>query len=365
MTETPAALGYRMPAEWEPHAATWLAWPHNRDDWPGKFAPIPWVYAEIVRHLVRSEPVNLIVRGKKGEPGARKTLERAGVPVDRVTFVPWKTDRVWLRDTLPSFVVKVGDAEGPPLGVVDWQFNAWAKYDDFRRDDRLPKKIARRAGLPRWKPAGAVDGHDVRIVLEGGAIDVNGGGMLLTTEECLLSAVQARNPTLDRPSIERAFADHLGCDRTIWLGGGIAGDDTHGHVDDVARFVAPATIVAADEPNRDDANHEPLRDNLERLRAVRDARGKPLKIITVPMPRPVMFEGQRLPASYANFYIANSVVLVPTFNDPADREAIETLASVYKDREVIGIHALDLVWGLGTLHCLTREEPATDSLDIS
>jgi agmatine deiminase len=360
MTATPSSLGYRMPAEWEPHAATWLAWPHNRDDWPGKFRPIPWVYAEIVRYLVRSEPVNLLVQSEKAAARARKILERAAVPLDRVTFLVVKTDRVWLRDTAPSFLVRKEPGEGTLLGVVDWAFNAWAKYDNFDWDARLPKKIAKRAGLDRWKPSEIVDGQDVRIVLEGGAIDVNGHGMVLATEECLLSDVQARNPLLNRAAIEKAFADYLGCPRTIWLGNGIAGDDTHGHVDDIARFVSPTTIVAAIEDDPSDANYAPLQDNLERLKAARDLKGKALRIVPLPMPKPVIFDGQRLPASYANFYVANSVVLVPTFNDPADREALKVLASVFKDREVVGIHSVDLVWGLGTLHCLSREEPAVE-----
>ncbi len=357
MNPTPAALGYRMPAEWEPHAATWLAWPHNREDWPGKFAPIPWVYAEIVRNVAESEPVKLLVQGEDGERKARKVLSLAGVSLENVEFLPWKTDRVWLRDTAPSFLVRDGGEVGEGVGVVDWEFNAWAKYDNYRRDARLPKRIARRAALTRWKPNYEIDGRSERIVLEGGAIDIDGAGSILTTEECLLSDVQARNPFLDKSGIERAFADYLGCPNTIWLGRGIAGDDTHGHVDDIARFVAPGVIVAAVEDDATDANHEPLRENLDRLGLARDARGKPFRVVTIPMPRPVVFDGQRLPASYANFYITNQSVLVPTFNDPLDRVALERIASVIPDRRVVGIHALDLVWGLGTLHCLSREEP--------
>jgi agmatine deiminase len=357
-SETLHTLGYRMPAEWEPHASTWLAWPHNREDWPGKFRPIPWVYAEIISQLVRSEPVSLIVRNDKAELKARMTLVRAGVPLDRITFHVWKTDRVWLRDTGPSFVVREGEGESPPLGVVDWDFNAWAKYENFAKDARIPKKIAEALDLPRWKPTATMNERETRIVLEGGSVDVNGQGMILTTEECLLSEVQARNPKLDRAAMEQAFADYLGCTQTIWLGRGIVGDDTHGHVDDIARFVGPHTVIAAVEEDPTDLNHEPLQENLERLKSVRDPRGKPLKIVTLPMPKPVIFEGQRLPASYANFYIANSVVLVPTFNDPADREALKILAHAFKDREVVGIHSVDLVWGLGTLHCLSREQPA-------
>lgn len=357
MPQTPASLGFRMPAEWEPHAATWLAWPHNREDWPEKFAPIPWVYAEIVRHVAESEPVKLLVQGEKGELKAREVLERAQVPLEQVEFLRWKTDRVWLRDTGPSFVVRDGEGEGPALGAVNWKFNAWAKYDNYRKDGRIPKRISQRSGIPRWKPVDMVEGETVRIVLEGGAIDVDGEGSLLTTEECLLSDVQARNPRLDKEAIERAFAEQLGCTNTIWLNRGIMGDDTHGHVDDIARFVAPGVVVAAFEEDPTDANHEPLLENFERLEKARDAKGKMLKVVKLPMPRPVMFEGQRLPASYANFYITNHSVLVPTFNDQADRHALNCLAHLMPDRKVIGIHALDLVWGLGTLHCLSREEP--------
>lgn len=357
MSDSPAALGFRMPAEWEPHAASWIAWPHNREDWPGKFAPIPWVYAEIVRNLARSEPVHLIVQGEKGEAKARRCLERAGVPLDRVSFFPWKTDRVWMRDTAPSFVVREGEGDGPRLGVVDWRFNAWAKYENYRRDDRIPKKIAKRFDLPRWKPTESVEDETLRIVLEGGAIDVNGRGTILTTEECLLSEVQARNPRIGREAIERAFSDYLGARLTIWLDRGIVGDDTHGHVDDLARFVAADAVVCAVENDREDANYEILQENLRRLQAATDQDGHPLRVVPLPMPRPVLFEGQRLPASYANFYVGNAVVLVPTFDDPADRVALTTLAELFPGREVVGIHATDLVWGLGTLHCLSREQP--------
>jgi agmatine deiminase len=357
-TTPPAPLGYRLPAEWEPHAATWLAWPHNREDWPGKFGPIPWVYAEIVRLLSRVEPVNILVKGKAEGRDAADRLDRAGVDLGRVRFLKAPTDRVWLRDSGPMFVNNdQPDFDGPRQAIVDWRFNAWAKYEDHRSDNRVPRRVARELGLPRWKPRAKVGEEDVRVVLEGGAIDVNGRGTLLTTEECLLSDVQARNPGLDREAMERILGEYLGVSRVIWLGLGIVGDDTHGHVDDLARFVDPKTVVAVVERDEDDGNYEPLRENLARLKEARDQDGEPLRVVELPMPRPVFFQKQRLPASYANFYIANGLVLVPTFNDPADREALRVLASLFEGREVVGIHAVDLVWGLGTLHCMTRDQP--------
>ncbi len=342
---TPAALGYRMPAEWEPHAATWLAWPHERSDWPGKFAPIPWVFAEVIRHLVTGERVRLLVQDARMEAEARRVLEKAGADVARVDFVRIPTDRAWTRDYAPIFVRRAaGDVAG-----VDFRFNGWAKYPNHRRDDAAAGRILRRLGRRRWR---------VPVVLEGGAIDTNGRGTLLTTEECLLSPVQARNPDLDRAGIERVLRDHLGVRKVLWLGRGIAGDDTHGHVDDVARFVDPRTVVVAQTENRDDPDWEPLRENAARLRRMTDQDGRPLRVVALPMPAPLHFAGQRLPASYANFYVANGLVLVPTFNDEHDRHALGILARLLRGRRVIGIHAVDLVLGLGTLHCLTQQEPA-------
>jgi agmatine deiminase len=368
-SETPASLGYRLPAEWEPHEATWIAWPHNPEDWPGKFSPIPWVYTEIVRLLSAVEPVHIIVQGRREARGIQVKLRAAGVDPERIRFLKARTDRSWLRDTLPSFVVREAttgddadesDGEHSPVAAIDWKFNAWAKYDNYRHDDRLPKAISRYLGITRWKPRAEVDGAPARIVLEGGSIDVNGRGTLLTTEECLLDPqTQSRNPGLSREDMEGVFADCLGVRRTIWLGRGIVGDDTHGHVDDIARFVDPTTVVAAVEPDPSDPNHEPLQDNLERLRSATDQDGNPLRVVELPMPSPVYFDDQRLPASYANFYIANGVVLVPTFNDPSDRIALDILASVFPERRVVGVHSVDLVLGLGTLHCLTHEQPAS------
>jgi agmatine deiminase len=362
MSETPAALGFRMPAEWEPHEATWIAWPHNRDDWPGKFAPIPWVYTEIVRHLGRGERVHILVQGRRRQERAAGRLSAAGVDLDRVTFVEAATDRVWTRDSGPTFVVndRAAEAGGETergLGLIDWRFNGWAKYENHRNDNRLPRRIGRHLGLSRWVPKVEIEGRSVRVVMEGGAIDVNGRGTLLTTEECLLSPVQARNPGLDRAGIERVFADYLGIRNVVWLGQGIAGDDTHGHVDDLARFVDARTVVTVVERRASDPNYEPLQENWRRLQSARDQDGEPLRVVPLPMPDPVGFEGERLPASYANFYIANGRVLVPTFNDPADREALSTLAELFPDRQVVGIHAVDLVLGLGTLHCLSQQQP--------
>jgi agmatine deiminase len=360
MNQPPAALGYRMPAEWEPHTATWIAWPHHRDDWPGKFAPIPWVYTEIVRHLSRSEMVHIVVDGAAMNRGVADKLYAVDVDLDRIRFFKAATDRVWLRDSGPTFVLKDEQSSDASdrIGVINWKFNAWAKYDNFERDNRLPRKFARWLDLPIWTPRAEQGGQSLRVVMEGGAIDVNGRGTLIATEECLLSEIQARNPGLDRAAIERVFADYLGVRHVVWLGRGIVGDDTHGHIDDLARFVDPKTVVTVVEPRAGDPNHEPLRENVQRMQSAYDQDGQSLRVVELPMPEPVIFERQRLPASYANFYIANQVVLVPTFNDPADRLALDTLAILFPDREVVGIHSVDLVLGLGTLHCLTQQQPA-------
>lgn len=346
---TPAQLGYRMPAEWEPHEATWLAWPHETSDWPGKFQPIPWVYAEIVRKLARVEKVRILI-AREATDKARRILIKAGADLNAVEFFPIPTTRSWTRDYCPIFVK---NAEGR-VAITNWRFNGWAKYPNWKEDDAAPDRIARKLRMEQWKPE--VRGR--RVVLEGGSIDVNGAGLLLTTEECLLSPIQARNPELSKQEIEQAFADYLGIEKVLWLGNGIAGDDTHGHIDDLARFVSPDTVVIASEFDPADPNYEPLRDNLKRLKRMCDQHGRPLRVVTLPMPAPLYFEGQRLPASYANFYIANNLVLVPTFNDPNDRHALNTLAKLFPDREVCGIHAVDLVLGLGTLHCMTQQQPA-------
>jgi len=351
----------RMPAEWEPHEATWLAWPHYRDDWPGKFEPIPWVYAEIVRHLARHERLELIVNDAASEKRARKILDRANALSDNIHFHRWPTNRVWTRDSGCTFVTQPSvprrDSRGPlsrpGLTAVKWQFNAWAKYSNYQSDEKIGSLMAKAAHARELR---AVFGKQ-RVVLEGGSIDVNGQGTLLTTEECLLSKTQQRNPAMERKDYEKVFAEHLGIKNVIWLGSGIAGDDTHGHVDDITRFVATDTVVTAVEENPGDSNYEPLRENIRRLRVATNQDGKPLAIIELPMPTPVIFEGRRLPASYANFYIANGIVLVPVFNDANDRIALDTLADVFPDRDVIGIYSGDLIWGFGAMHCMTQQQP--------
>jgi agmatine deiminase len=338
-----------MPAEWEPHEATWIAWPHEKSDWPGKFAAIAWVYVEIVRHLDESELVCIVVNDRKSETQARKLLSQASIDLDRVEFFHIKTDRSWLRDSGPIFVK---DKDGQ-VAMTDWKFNAWAKYKNWNADNALPGRIAKALGCKRIEARL----NSRQVVLEGGSIDVNGDGLLVTTEECLLSDVQARNPGLSREELEQVFADYLGIRKVLWLGAGIAGDDTHGHIDDIARFVGPRTIVAATESDAKDENFVPLRENLSRLRSMTDQNGKRFEIVELPMPSPVYFGKQRLPASYANFYIANTCVLVPTFNDPRDRIGLGVLSDLFSDRAVVGIHSVDLVFGLGTLHCLTQQQP--------
>ncbi len=351
MTGTPKGHGYRMPAEWEKHAATWIAWPRNPNDWPNRFQPIPWVYADIVRHLARVEAVHILVSDASSETRVRGILKRAMVNQENVRYHRWPTNRVWTRDSGPIFLKKSKGEH--TTAVTNWKFNAWAKYPDWQLDNQIPARVANLLDVPCWSPK--INGKPV--VLEGGSIDTNGAGVLLTTEECLLSEVQQRNPGVTKAQLEEVFRDYLGIEQVIWLGRGTAGDDTHGHVDDITRFVGENRILTAVEPNKADENHEPLKDNLERLREARNLDGKPFEIVTLPMPTPVVFEGQRLPASYANFYIANGLVMVPTFNDPNDRRALNTLAKLFPDREVVGIHCGDFIWGLGALHCMTQQQP--------
>jgi len=362
---TPRALGYRMPAEWEPHQATWLAWPHNPEDWPGKFQPIPWVYAEIVGHLARVEQVHILVDDAAAEKRARNVLKKTGANLGRVHFHRWPTDRVWTRDSGPIFVrrdrASASASVNESVAVTNWKFNAWAKYPDWHLDDQIPGLAAELLGVPQWQPTIETSAGPHRVVLEGGSIDVNGRGTLITTEECLLSEVQQRNPGVSREQLEQALDNYLGIDQVLWMNRGIAGDDTHGHVDDITRFVGPNTIVTVVEPNSEDDNHLPLGENLDRLSSARNPDGKPFEIVELPMPPPIVFQGQRLPASYANFYIANGLVLVPIFNRATDRTALNILAGVFPSREVVGIYCGDLIWGLGTLHCMTQQQPEADA----
>jgi agmatine deiminase len=339
----------RMPAEWEKQDAVWLAWPHHKHDWPDRFAPIPWVYGEIVRHIARHQTVRIVVKSEKMREEVRILLERLATPMENIDFVPAATDRVWLRDSGGILV-----HEGSKRVLLDWHFNAWAKYDNWRRDDQIPSVMAQRLNIAPLQPMR--DGQ--RIVLEGGAIETNGAGVLLVTEECLLSEQQCRNPGFTRADYESVFLEYLGIQRTIWLERGIAGDDTHGHIDDCARFVNETTIVTLLPEDRNDADYGPMRENLRRLEAARDANGHPFTVIPLPAPRPLIFEGERLPASYANFLITNGTVLVPVFNDPNDRVALDILSKLFPEREVRGIYCGDFIWGLGTIHCATQQEPA-------
>jgi agmatine deiminase len=338
-----------MPAEWEPHAATWIAWPHHEPDWPGKLDAVRWDYAEIVRVLHRYEPVEIICNDAEVRESALDHLQAHHVDPDHYRLHEVPTDRVWLRDSAPTGVIR-GDGS---VEWMNWGFNAWAKYDNYSRDALVGGAIADITGHPLEKPA---RGDGERLVLEGGGIEVDGSGTLLVTEEWLLTDVQVRNPDLTRADYERAFAEYLGISRTIWLGEGAVGDDTHGHVDDIARFAPGGTVLLAYEDDTADPNHGRSADNLRRLELASGASS--LNIVLLPFPRAVMMRGERLPASYANFYVCNGAVLVPTFNDPADRDALGIIAAAFPARDVIGIHAVNLVWGLGTLHCLTQQQPA-------
>lgn len=351
---TPAELGYTMPAEWEKHTATWLGWPHNETDWPGKLDTIRWVYGEMTRKIAAGERVRMLVNSRKDEKFARGYLVKAGADVSKVEFVVHPTNRGWTRDTGPVWV-KRAKARGSEKAIVHFHFNAWAKYPDWQKDRRVPETAARLTGKRLF---------DARVggkpfVIEGGGIEVNGRGTVLTTEECYLDPVtQVRNPGMGRAEFEGALKAWLGVTNVQWLAAGPVGDDTHGHIDDICRFVDAKTLVLIRETNSKDINYRPLEENWERVPDLRLEDGSKPEVVALPMPAPLYFDGERLPASYANFYISNAAVIVPTFNDPNDRVALGILGELFKDRPVVGIHAVDLVLGFGSLHCLTQQEPA-------
>jgi agmatine deiminase len=349
-TDTPASLGFSMPAEWEPHEATWLGWPHNATDWPDKLDIIRWVYGEMVRKIAEGERVQMLINNKADESLARSYLSRAGANLKQVKFVRHPTNRGWTRDTGPLFVKR----RKTEMAIVHFHFNAWAKYNDWQKDRRVPETVAK---LLRKRLFNA-EHHGKDFVLEGGGIEVNGRGTVLTTEECYLDPkVQVRNPGLGKNDFEEALRKYLGVTNVCWLVAGPVGDDTHGHIDDICRFVNRRTLVLIKETNSKDINYKPLSENWERIKDLRLEDGSRPEVLPLPMPAPLYYDGIRLPASYANFYIANAAVLVPTFNDPNDRVALGILGDVFKDRPVVGIHAVDLVLGFGTLHCLTQQQP--------
>jgi agmatine deiminase len=345
--DTPVSLGYRMPAEWEAHTATWLAWPHNHDTWPHQLEQVQAIYVQMIAALQEQETVNLLVNDPAMASEVSRLLAPYGLGTGRIKFHQCPTVDAWLRDSGPIFL---SPATGTvhPLALVDWRFNAWGgKYPEMLEDDHLPRQIADLLGLPRYCP---------NIVLEGGSLDVNGRGTCLTTEQCLLHP--NRNPHLKRADLERYLHDYLGVRHVIWLGEGIVGDDTDGHIDDLARFVNPSSVVCALVDDPQDDNYAALQDNYRRLCAARDQDGRHLQVIPLPMPDPLWADDERLPASYANFYIANGVVLVPTYNQPQDQIALAVLQDVLPDRRVLGLPGDSLVWGLGAIHCVTQQQPA-------
>ncbi len=349
----PRRYAVRMPAEWEPHDGTWLAYPKLSSDWPGKVTAVRWAVAELARKLARRERVHLLVDSRFEQRRALSVLRRAGVDLSRVQCHKCATDRSWLRDSGPTFVHMDGG-----LGAVCWGFNGWGRYPNWKSDRAVGEFVAHGAGATTVAPSY----RGRTFVMEGGAIDSNGRGSVLSTKQCLLSqGPHARNPGVRLEDAERVLEACIGATNLLWLAGGIAGDDTGGHIDTVARFVGPNRVAAAVESDRHEENYPVLRENLSRLRSMRDERGQQLEIVELPMPRPVKFDRERLPATYANFYVANGAVLVPTFNDPNDRVAMRILEQCFPDREVCGIHSVDLVLGQGTLHCLAQPQPVRPS----
>lgn len=345
-SQTPNALGYRMPAEWEPHAATWLAWPHNIETWPDDLPQVQAICLQLIEALQAHETVHLLVNNAAAATHVQAQLAQRDIPASQVILHPYPTVDAWLRDSAPIFVTSATHASSP-LAVVDWQFNAWGgKYPEMFPDNAIPQYVATHLQLPRFEP---------RIVLEGGSIDVNGLGTCLTTEQCLLNP--NRNPHLQRSEIERYLHEYLGVRHTIWLGEGIAGDDTDGHIDDIARFVGPRTVVCAFTDDPSDVNYTVLQDNYHRLQRAQDQDGRPLEIIPLPMPGRVGPDDDPLPASYANFYIANGVVLAPVYNHSNDAAALQTLDACFPTRRVVGVPCEALVEGLGAIHCVTQQQP--------
>ncbi len=347
-TQSPSALGYRMPAEWEPHAGTWFSWPRPEGiSFPDKYDTVPPVYAELIRHLAPVEQVHINVWHADMEAWVRDLLRQHGAPEHNVFFHHFPAYEPWCRDHGPIFLVRerAGVRE---RAVVDWGYNAWGgKYPPFDLDDAVPQHVATLRGLPLFSPG---------IVMEGGSIEVNGRGTLLTTEACLLNP--NRNPHLTKAQIEQSLRDHLGVTNILWLGDGIVGDDTDGHIDDLTRFVSANTVVTLVEDDPQDENYALLQENLHRLRTMKDESGRALRIVELPMPGRIEYDGQRLPASYANFYIANGIVLVPTYRSPNDPRALGILQREFPDRRVIGVDSTELIWGLGSFHCISQQEPA-------
>jgi agmatine deiminase len=346
--KTPAGLGYRMPAEWEPHLGTWFSWPRPEGiSFPGKYDTVPPVYAELIKHLVTVEEVHINVWHAEMEEWVRGLLRVNKTPLERVTFHHFPSYEPWCRDHGPIFVVREQNGR-QERAIVDWGYNAWGgKYPPFDLDDAVPQHVAKLRSLPLFSPG---------IVMEGGSIEVNGRGTLITTEACLLNP--NRNPHLSKVQIEQYLCDYLGLKKILWLGDGIVGDDTDGHVDDLTRFINPTTVVTVVEHDPTDENYHPLQENLKRLRTLRDQDEQPLRVVELPMPRKLEHDGQRLPASYANFYIANEIVLVPTYRDPNDKPALEILQREFRDRRVVGVDSMELIWGLGSFHCISQQEPA-------
>ncbi len=345
-----SAVRYRLPAEWEPHDATWLVWPQNVSDWPGKFSGIERVYREIVSHLSESEKVRIIVDSGGTQKRAEGFLREESTDLSNVEFYECPTDRSWIRDSGPFFVRD--DSGG--LSVLDFGFNGWAKYPDWENDDMIPGFVAKTLRLDSETPACV----GRKIILEGGSIDVNGEGFLITTKQCLLSTEkQVRNLSFGKNDYEAVFSEYFGATNVLWLNGGIEGDDTNGHVDDICRFTDPSTVVLCLENNAEDPNYRPLRENLEILQDLELEDGGKIEIVPLPMPSPLFFDGERLPATYANFYVSNEKILVPVYNDSKDREALGVLSELFPKRHVVGIDCIDLVWGFGAIHCMTKEEP--------
>ncbi|MBI1812589.1 agmatine deiminase family protein [Candidatus Peregrinibacteria bacterium] len=343
---TPGALGYRMPAEWEPHEATWLIWPHDERHWPGKFETVHSIWARMVKELETGEDVRILIHDDAVQRIAESHMESAGVSGERVHLHRFPSNFAWARDCGPIFLK---NDRGEAV-LTHWSYNAWGNHWEHNLDDHVPEAVAAITGLERVA---------VPMVLEGGSVDVNGRGALLTTENCLLNP--NRNPDLSKEQIEERIRIYLGVAKVLWLRGDIAGDDTSGHIDALARFVNPSTIVTIIEEDPNDENHGSLQKNLEHLKTLTDQDGHPFEIIPLPLPKPVLWNGKRLPATYANFYIGNAVVLLPVFDDPNDAVAIEVLQKAFPDRRIAAINARDLIWGLGAFHCVTMQQPHATS----